>query len=117
MTDLVQLYISLGYIGLILFLSWIFYKRPPKNINSFYGYRTLRSMKNQQMWDEANRYSAIFSIKLNLYCLALPFLGYLFYPQENILVSMLGHSLLLLLIILFTERHLKERFDQDGNPK
>ena len=117
MTDLTQVYIVLAYLGLILLLSWFFYKKPPKNINSIYGYRTMRSMKNQQMWDEANRYSAVFSLKLGLYCLALPFIGYVLYPQENILVSLLAHSLLLLLIIVFTERYLKERFDKDGNPK
>ena len=117
MTDLIQLYIVLGYIGLILALSWWFYKKPPKNINSIYGYRTSRSMQNQQMWEEANRYSAIFSLRLNLYCLALPFIGYVLYPEFNILVSLLTHAVLLILIIVFTEAHLKARFDADGQPK
>jgi uncharacterized membrane protein len=31
-----------------------FLKRPPKKINSTYGYRTPRSMKNQELWDLAN---------------------------------------------------------------
>ena len=28
-----------------------FQTHPPKSINSFYGYRTARSMKNRQNWD------------------------------------------------------------------
>lgn len=117
MTDLTQLYLVIGYLLLILAFSWWFYKKPPKNINSFYGYRTSRSMKNQQTWDEANRYSAKFSLRLNLYCLALPFIGYVLYPEHNILVSLLAHALLLILIIVYTEAHLKARFDADGHPK
>lgn len=117
MTDALQLYIVLGYLALMLGLSWFFYKKPPKTINSIYGYRTNRSMKNQQTWDEANRYSSVFAFKLGLFSFALPFIGYILYPQQNVLVSLIGHSLLLILIIVFTEAHLKARFDQDGNPK
>lgn len=46
-------------VGLIMALvGLIMHKFPPKKINSLYGYRTNSSMKNQQTWDEANRYSA-----------------------------------------------------------
>lgn len=69
------------------------------------------------MWDEAHRYSSLFFVKLSIYSFALPFLCYVLFPQHNILVTLLGHSLLLILIIVFTERHLKSRFDSDGNPK
>ncbi|MFF2912422.1 SdpI family protein [Paenibacillus sp. NPDC057934] len=41
-------------------------KKPPKKINSLYGYRTKRSMKNQLLWDEANRYSAELMIRYGL---------------------------------------------------
>ena len=33
-----------------------FRRRPPKNINSFYGYRTAMSMKNQDTWRFAHAY-------------------------------------------------------------
>jgi len=36
----------------------IMFKYPPKIINSLYGYRTLISMKSQERWDFAQRYSA-----------------------------------------------------------
>ena len=34
----------------------LFLKSPPKEINSIYGYRTSRSMKNKETWDFAHRY-------------------------------------------------------------
>ncbi len=33
----------------------MFLKRPPKNINSTFGYRTAMSMKNQDTWDFAQK--------------------------------------------------------------
>lgn len=117
MTDLTQLIIVLGYCALMLILAWLFYNYRPKKINSLYGYRTARSMQNQQIWDEANHYSSLFMLKLSVYCFGLPLIGYWLYPQYNVLISLLLHSFLLILIIVFTERHLKTRFDKEGNPK
>lgn len=45
--------------GFIFYLAaWIQAKYPPKKINHFYGYRTKISMKNQEIWDYAQQYSA-----------------------------------------------------------
>lgn len=117
MTDAVELYISLGYLGVMILLAWLFNKYPPKKINSFYGYRTPNSMKTQATWDFANHYSSQLMIKITIYSFALPFMCYLFYPHLNILITLVGHSTLLILILFFTERELKSRFDKDGNPK
>ncbi len=35
--------------------GWRFMKKPPKDINGIYGYRTPMSMKNQDTWDFAHR--------------------------------------------------------------
>jgi uncharacterized membrane protein len=52
-------------IGLIFIAAGLIQKHyPPKKINSLYGYRTTTSMKNQQNWDEGNRYST----KLMMQC-------------------------------------------------
>lgn len=59
-------------IGAIFFvLGLIMQRYPPKQINSFYGYRTSASMKNQQAWDEANRYAARLMTSLGLYSLII----------------------------------------------
>ncbi|SCP96204.1 SdpI family protein [Anaerobium acetethylicum] len=44
--------------AIIIVIGAVFKKHPPKKINSFAGYRTVRSMKSQKAWDFANRYSA-----------------------------------------------------------
>jgi uncharacterized membrane protein len=50
--------------GLLFLLSILFYKFPPKKINSLYGYRTVKAMQNQQIWDFAN---GIFNKNLLIY--------------------------------------------------
>ncbi len=40
----------------MIFYGRKFMKAPPKNINASFGYRTDRSMKNQDTWDFAHRY-------------------------------------------------------------
>lgn len=48
-----------GISGFIFFVAGIVISQfPPKKINVLYGYRTKRSMKNQQNWDYAQKYSA-----------------------------------------------------------
>ncbi|WP_304145585.1 SdpI family protein [Mesoflavibacter zeaxanthinifaciens] len=45
--------------GIIFIITgFIMLKFPPKNINMLYGYRTTRSMKNQEQWDFSQKYSA-----------------------------------------------------------
>src|SRR5690606_36831666 len=46
-------------VGILFILAGaILYVFPPKEINGLYGYRTSSSMKNQQKWDFAQKYSA-----------------------------------------------------------
>ena len=44
---------AIAMVGGGLFL----WKCPPKNINGLIGYRTKRSMQNQESWDFAQRYA------------------------------------------------------------
>ena len=41
---------------LITLIGFLMYKRPPKKVNWFVGYRTRKSMKNEKVWEKANRY-------------------------------------------------------------
>lgn len=41
---------------LMVVIGKVFVKNPPKTINHIYGYRTRRSMQNQDMWDFAHLY-------------------------------------------------------------
>jgi len=42
----------------LILAGFIMLKWPPKKINSLYGYRTKRSMKNQENWDFSQVLSA-----------------------------------------------------------
>lgn len=64
---ILQLFLPLG---LFMAISVIFKLFPPKKINSFYGYRTTRSVKSQQAWDFAQRYSAKKMIMAGLFNIA-----------------------------------------------
>lgn len=41
---------------LMILTGKLFVKNPPNNINNIYGYRTSRSMKNQDTWNFAHLY-------------------------------------------------------------
>ncbi|HCP92597.1 MAG TPA: SdpI/YhfL protein family [Bacteroidetes bacterium] len=51
---------------LLLIIGVLFKVIPPKEINSFYGYRTSASMKNNKTWKFANNYSAMWLVRLSL---------------------------------------------------
>ena len=115
-TDQNQLYIALGYCAFMLLLGWFLKKFPPKKINHLYGYRTQRSMKNQATWEAANTYSSLVFFKVSLYGFFIPVVLYFLYPQQNVLFTIITNTLLLLYVLYATEKHLKARFDIQGNP-
>ena len=52
---------------LISLIVIIFFKiYPPKKINSWYGYRTIKSQKSEKNWHFAQRYSATITLPLNI---------------------------------------------------
>ena len=115
-TDQNQLYIALGYCAFMLFLAWLLKKFPPKKINHLYGYRTKRSMKSQLAWESANKYSSLVFFNVCLYSFLIPVVFYFLYPQLNVLITIVINTLLLLYVLYATEKHLKTRFDTQGNP-
>lgn len=110
-----QFYIALGYCIFMAILSIVFLKFPPKKSNSLYGYRTARSMKNEDVWKAANAYWTRLNYTLSLICFVCPILTYFIWPQWNILITITANTILLLITIPFTEKHLKTLFDADGN--
>jgi uncharacterized membrane protein len=85
---------------------------PPKKINFLYGYRTAASMKNQQVWDFSQNYSAKKMLWCGFVIFSLSFLNLIFdISQEFSLV--LGLILLILgCIYMFvsTEKEIKKNF-------
>ena len=98
-----------------------FGKNPPKKINSFFGYRTSRSMRNQETWFYAHRYLG------KLWKLLAPMLAVLAivpmaltYGKTNDEMSTVGlivcfvQLALLLCSLPITEQYLKRTFDEHG---
>lgn len=106
------LYFSVG--PLMVLLAAIFKAFPPKQINMWYGYRTARSMRNQETWEAANSYANNFMLWLFVGISAIEIPLFLYMSAEH--AALVGCGLLvvgLLLLVVYTERHLKEKFNND----
>lgn len=101
----------------LLIVGLIFYKFPPKDINYLSGYRTTRSMKNIKTWNEANKYSAKLMIKFSLITLIITVLSLILAGKSYnkltfaIIVSTTLSIIFLILVIILTEKHLKNMFE------
>ena len=56
---------------------------PPKKINHLYGYRTVSSMKTQDRWDFAQRFSTFQMIKAGIMMIFISFVGLFIKLTEN----------------------------------
>ena len=57
-----KVFLIIGHLScgpLMILLMYLFYAFPPQQTNSIYGYRTNRSMQNQEVWRFANNTSEI----------------------------------------------------------
>ena len=78
-------------------------KFPPKKINSLYGYRTSRSMRNQQSWDLAQQYSSRQMVLIGTILVSLSFLSSLL-AISAVAGLIAGFSVFTALIIVFMLR-------------
>ena len=93
---------------------------PPSKINSFYGYRTTRSMKSQKAWDYAQRRIGVLWLYIGVILYIVIVISMLFSPASNEYLSLIhvGIGLIALIIgIPFVEKELKEKFDKNGDLK
>lgn len=87
---------------------------PPKKINSFYGYKTPLSMKNQENWDFAQRFASKEMMKLGLVLAA--FCGLAFVTDfSNSTNLILGLFLAVIVIFIFFLRVEKAIRKNPGN--
>ena len=100
-----------------LITGYLMYRHTPKSINGLVGYRTRRSMINQDTWDFANKYCASLWIKIGIITTVISFLIYILFDVNEIvsIVIVLIQTFLLLLSIIPVEKALKKIFDDDGN--
>ncbi|NKI28170.1 SdpI family protein [Arenibacter sp. 6A1] len=101
---------SIGLIG-----GMIFKKNPPKKINWWYGYRTKRSMENQEKWDYAQKIGAENMMKYSSIPFLTTILGFLIDIQNIVLsfgIVMISTLLWAFFSIYKTETKLKSKFDK-----
>lgn len=101
---------------LVLLVSFIFSKYPPKKINHLYGYRTNRSMRNQECWEFANKHSLQLLYKVALLTCIVQAAGLLILDEETaLLTATIVLVLTLIYSVFLTEKALKNTFDKEGN--
>ena len=106
----------------MIIIGAIYVKRPPKNINGFYGYRTTRSMKSRDTWEFSNKLIGKYWLIIGLISI-IPFgLSMLFVlNKSDDVIGIFGAILTLVEIIplatpiFFVEKALKQNFDENGN--
>ena len=104
-----MLLVAFGYYWLL---------RPPKKINWFYGYRTRRSMANQQIWDFANKVGAEMLIRVGIVTLVISILCYFLLPEATgIVISFFIFIIGIGLGMYWCETKINRYFDKNGNPK
>ena len=100
-------------IGIVFIIAaLILYFFPPKKINYLYGYRTRSSMKNQQVWDFSQKYSAVKMLQLGLFLIVVSLL-HIFIPisQEHTTFIEIGLVILgCIYMFVTTEKALKKNF-------
>ena len=106
---------------MVLYGRW-FVKNPPKKINSTYGYRTNRSMKNQDTWDFAQREMGLVWQRVGGVLLLFTVIGQamtLMYPTIEAMclwsIPITVVEIAVALLSIFpVERALKRNFDRNG---
>lgn len=102
----------------------LFMKKTPGEINRIFGYRTKRSMKNQDTWLFAHRYIGKLWYRSGIAVLLLSVIAMIFLNGKNddIVGSVGGVIVMLQMIPLIgavfpTEAALEKNFDESGNPR
>jgi uncharacterized membrane protein len=103
--------------GLLFLISILFWKFPPKKINSIYGYRTYKAMQNQEIWTFANAtFNKIFLIYAGISFIAgMVFAN--FATKELTWQPMVLVLLSIAVSAIKTERALNDHFTEEGKKK
>lgn len=95
-----------------------------KTINSIVGYRTRRSMKNQQTWDYAHRECGLLWRRWGSTMLVITVIAMLLFMGEDTdHIGVVGSVITVLqmiplfLSIVIVEKKLREKFDENGLPR
>lgn len=101
---------------LIIVVGFFMFKYPPKKINWFIGYRTRKSMENEKVWKEANKYCGNIWIKLGIVMLLLSFILTLLIHFYSIILTetmlsiiVLSQVAVLLISCIIIEKNIRKK--------
>ena len=97
---------------LFIFAGLLMFYFPPKKINSLYGYRTTSSMKNQERWNFAQKFSAIEMLKLGAFLMLASLLALVtnFSNSLNLIVAVSLALIGLTILFVKVEKAIKRKF-------
>ena len=106
---------------IMLVFGWIFHRQAPKKINVWYGYRSARSMKNEDTWVFAHHHLARTWMLVGAVLLVISVIPMIaVYGKDDDTVSVVSLVLTVIQLIplvvslIPTERALKRTFDENG---
>ena len=109
-------------IPVIILILGLIFKNASTKINYIYGYRTVRSMKNQDTWEFANKYYGSISIKMGIIftiiglIISLITMTYDKTVQGIVMIIWVTiQTIAIIATIPPVEKALKNTFDDNGN--
>ena len=106
---------------IMLVFGWIFHRQAPKKINVWYGYRSARSMKNEDTWVFAHQHIGRTWMLVGVVLLVVSVIPMIaVYGKDDDTVSVVSLVLLfvqmlpMIMSLIPTERALKRTFDENG---
>ena len=96
--------------SILLVMGFITLKLPPKKINLWYGYRTSRSMKNQENWIFAQKFATGEMIRGGWIMIIFALSGLIF-PTSVLIDTLAGTTLMIILFVVLlvrTEKAIKQ---------
>ncbi|MBQ7298287.1 MAG: SdpI family protein [Clostridia bacterium] len=107
---------------IMIVFGGLFRRKAPKNINIWYGYRTQRSMKNEDTWAFAHRHLGrtwlIVGAVMHVVSV-IPMIAVLGKDEDTVsvvsLVLLVVQLIPMIVSLIPTERALRQKFDENGN--
>jgi len=101
---------------LLMIFSWYYKVHPPKNINFIYGYRTRKSMRNQETWKFGNSIGAKMMFYVDMSTLVVGTSTYFISPLWSFGISSFFLIVAMFVGIFWCEQQLAANFDKKGRP-
>ncbi len=101
-------------VGLIFIVAgFVMFHFPPKKINFLYGYRTISSMKNQERWNFAQKFSAKEMMKLGTFLTLISLLAFItnFDNSINLVIALSLTLTGIAILFINVEKAIKAKFN------